>query len=234
MATTNERLEAIQKNLAALVGATQVKAMKPAAFFKYAIEQVSKASGEPTEKMVRRLKALYQAVEIAKDNYVDEDSESIKVPIFVEDQTSLKDQSNKLSTPDQAAALNPDGKTAFEQGFVSKLDALQKAIASLGKVDGEEPGDDEEEEDDEDEDAEKKNGAEKAAEDIEEGDDSVKGAKKGEEDAGGDGGAVEDENKKKPAADTKKKVAKVARDEWPDDMNARPVTKADTDWGKDD
>ena len=224
--TMQKSLAQIESMLATLVGGQVTKTMAPAEFVQYAHGQIVKAMGEPRELSTRRLKALQRSVSVclSKDNYTND--EEVNVPVFVDDTTALDERETQLSTAQQAAGTNPAGKTAFEQGLVSKFAALKAQFDALVK---EMPDDDDEEE------------KRKAAGDEDDtGDEEKRAGKK----------AFPPPKKppfppKKPDDDDDEKVAAkkgldVSRDgtAWPADLNDAAFKKTgkvekSLDWGRD-
>lgn len=143
------QLAKVEKVLGAVVGTQKLVLMEPAAFLKYAHDEIKKAQGEPVSKARARLSLLYKSVLYSSNIIEDETADSIKVPVFVADQTTLAMQENDLSTPDAAAKLNPSSGTVFEQGFVAKMlervASIAKDVEALKVGDDAPPGDDEDE-----------------------------------------------------------------------------------------
>ncbi|MBI3184628.1 MAG: hypothetical protein HYZ28_21030 [Myxococcales bacterium] len=92
----------------------------------YAIAQLEKAAKEPPDKAVRRLRALGQTVEAAKQAFVDSESEAIEVQVFVEETTAAADKSEKEVSPVALEAAL--GSSAF----AANPEDLNKALTRLG------------------------------------------------------------------------------------------------------
>lgn len=93
----------------------------------YAIAQLEKAAKEPPDKAVRRLRALGQTVEAAKQAFVDSESEAIEVQLFEEETTAAADETEKETSPVALeAALD-------NSAFAANPEDLHKALARLGK-----------------------------------------------------------------------------------------------------
>lgn len=241
-----EQLSTIQSMLASIVGTQKCEVMKAAEFVPYAFDQITKAMSEPQPKSTARLKALLDAVTVFKDNYVDEESEGVKVTVYIPDTTALEEKSNTLKTPIQAAGSNPDGQSAFEQGFVQKFQALKGDLdAILAKL-----GEDIAEDDDsvkakkakDAEEEEKRKAAAKAKDDGETEPDAEKAAK-AKADAAKAKADAEEEEKKKAAAkaaggDVAKQDVSADGTAWPSNLNDPAfVEKGDVtkslEWGAD-
>jgi hypothetical protein len=141
MSTIKDTLAKIETLLGATVGLTKSVEFTPAEFVVYAHEQIAKAATEKGEQSTKRLKALYNAVVVFKDNYVDGESESVKVPITWPDTTAMDEKSNQLTDP--AKSVTQPKQTAFATGFVAKVDALKSAIEELKAAAVDEPEDEE-------------------------------------------------------------------------------------------
>jgi len=250
MSTIKETLTKIENLLGATVGVAKSVEFTPAEFVAYAHDQIVKAASDEPAISTKRLKSLLGAVSVFKDNYVDGESESVKVPITWPDTTAMEEKQNQLIDP--AKPVSAPDQSAFAQGFIAKtLGPLQELVKAL-KAEAEPESDEEK----------AKKAAAKAAEEEED-----KKAKKALEDAGlpdvakrlfekrkaGDveegasaAGASAAEPPdgtpaKKPAA--KADVAKNAPDVdgtiWPDDLAAPTVDKdgkainKSLDWGTD-
>lgn len=246
--TTKDHLEKIENNLARIVGVQKVQEMNAVQFITYAHGEMTKAIQEDATASSKRLKALHTSVKVFKDNYTDDDSESIKVPVYVCEQTALQDKSTKLTQITAAAGLNPGGESVFEDGFIAKMAALKTQIEELAKAagDDEEPPPsepEEEEEEDEEGDGEAKAKAKKA-----EDEEAEKAKKKPAflKPPAGDGAKDEDKAKKAApdieegddAVKAKKKIDKsitpdVSADGtvWPTDLNS--TTEKQLEWGRD-
>ena len=92
-----------------------------------AISQIEKAAKEPPEKAARRLRALGQTVDAAKQAFVDTESEGFEVQVFEEETTAAADESEKETSPVALEAAL--GNSAF----ASNPEDLNKALARLGK-----------------------------------------------------------------------------------------------------
>jgi hypothetical protein len=216
MGQIEKSLSQIESLLGQLVRAPTTKAMGLPEFVHYAHGQIVKSIEEPAAASSRRLKALHTAVALFKDNYSSD--EAVNVPVFVEDTTALDEKSTALTTPSAAAGLNPDNQSAFEQGFVAKIEALRALLKGI---------DDDPDNGSEDEEKRKEPAATKG-----DGEDEYE----------------EDDEKRKAAAaaatTTKRqrtrKGADISADgtAWPSDLNDPAFTKsgkADKDlaWGRD-
>ncbi len=213
--TTKNALAKIEKLLARVVGVQKIQQMTPLQFVEHATREIAKARTESIAKSRLRLSLLYKSVLYTSAIIEDSDSDSISVPVFVVDQTTLDEQASEMKTPAQAAAMNKDGQSIFEEGFVTKAVAkLQKSLEELQALAKDlpnggggappppkpptppKPKEEEDEDDEDDED---------------------------------DAPPSEDEEKAKPQ--------KAADAVWPDDMNdphfVEKGERAPLDWGKD-
>ena len=107
------------------VGKTQ--RMGPDDIVAYALAQIEKAAKETPEKAARRLRALGQTVDAAKQAFVDTESEGFEVSVFEEETTAAADKSEKEVSPVALEAAL--GNSAF----ASNPEDLNKALARLGK-----------------------------------------------------------------------------------------------------
>lgn len=139
-------LAKVEKVLGAVVGTQKIAFLEPAAFLKYAQDEIKKAQGESVAKAHARLSLLYKSVLYSSNIIEDETADSIKVPVFVADQTTLAMQENDLYTPDAAAKMNPSSGTVFEQGFVAKMLARIAEIQKDVEADAAKAADEEDEE----------------------------------------------------------------------------------------
>lgn len=101
--------------------------MGPDDIVAYAFSQIEKAAKETPEKAARRLRALGQTVETAKQAFVDTESEGIEVQVFEEETTAAADETEKEISPVAAEAAL--GSSAF----AANPEDLNKALARLGK-----------------------------------------------------------------------------------------------------
>lgn len=206
--TAKATLMQIEKMLTQVVGVQKVEMMTVPELLTHAVGEIEKAQRESFAKSKIRLALLQKSVMYSSASIEDEDVDSIKVPVFVVDQTTLDEQDNELTPPLAAAAKNPSGKSLFENGDVQKyITQLQEQIGELAKAAGID------EEDDDTEEAKAK-----------------KAAKKPAPPAG-------DEPEPEPAAKRVAKSAK-ADNVWPEDMNDPSFVKTgksekDLDWGPD-
>jgi hypothetical protein len=212
MSQIEKSLAQIESLLGQLVRAPTTKAMGLPEFVHYAHGQIVKSMAEPAPAAARRLKALHAAVGIFKDNYSSD--ESVNVPVFIEDTTALGEKSTSLTTPSAAANLNPDGESAFEDGFVAKVQALRDLIKGI----------DDDPDNSEDEAKRKEPAAAKG--DGEEEDEDKRAAS----------ASAEKTNKRQPT----RKGIDVSSDgtAWPSDLNDPAFVKSgkaekDVDWGRD-
>lgn len=130
--TVRDTLTKIESFLGATVGVTKMVEMTPTEFVAHAHGEIAKAATEPSAASTRRLKSLLTAVTIFKDNYVDGESESVKVPVTVNDTTALDEKQNQLL--DAAKTPAAQNASAFAQGFVAKVADLSKLVESLTKA----------------------------------------------------------------------------------------------------
>jgi len=121
LSTTIER---VLKDARPLV---KTQRMGPDDIVAHAISQIEKAAKETPEKAVRRLRALGQTVEAAKQAFVDTESEGIAVQVFEEETTATADETEKETSPVALEAAL--GSSAF----ASNPEDLNKALARLGK-----------------------------------------------------------------------------------------------------
>jgi hypothetical protein len=232
--TVRDTLTKIESLLGMTVGAVKSVEMTPVDFVAFAHGEVVKALAEKGDVSTRRLKALQHAVTVFKDNYVDGESGSVKVPITFVDTTALEEKQNQIIEPlKNVNSAQYDGESAFTGGFVAKMNSLKNLVNSLKAEapDGKVPADGEETEGLEDEakakkaaEDEEKAKAKKVGEDTEEGNDAT----------GHTAEAGMGKDKK-----TEKRLAKsdVSTDGtvWPSDLNtpeAGKVEKSDS-WGND-
>ena len=236
--TVKERFTKIESMLKSIIGTQKTEDMTIDQFTVYAQGEITKAISEGPVESKKRLSALAHAIAVAKDNFTDDESESIKVPVYVCDSTALEEKSNELMSPLQVGS-DPSGQSYFE-----KFAALKNSIEGFAK----QFEDDAEEEEkrkkaaeaappaaaappappssgdlEEDEEEKRKKAAAKAAGDIEEGDDSLKAKAKDKDEA----------------EKTKKGIDKSPDGTaWPSDMNDPDFQKNGTvekslEWGKD-
>ncbi len=237
--TVRDTLTKVESLLGMMVGVTKSVEMTPVEFVTFAHGELAKAATEKGDVSTRRLKALQHAVTVFKDNYVDGESESVKVPITFVDTTALEEKQNQLIEPlKNVNSAQHDGESAFTNGFVAKMASLKNLVESLKAEapDGKLPADGEETEGLEGEEKgkskkadgedEEKSKAKKVGEETEEGDDAT--------------GHTAEEGMGK-GKKTEKRVAKsdVSKDGtvWPSDLNtpeagADKVEKSDS-WGND-
>jgi len=213
--TVKDSLAKVEKMLAQVVGVQKVSLVSPHDFLKHAEREIQKAQGEPHAVSHVRLATLYKSVLYASAAIEDAESDSIKVPIYQCDQTTLDEQTNTLKTPEQAATLNPGSQSLFENGLMKQLAVLKQAADELSKL-GAEP--------------EPKEKA--ATTDMDEGD-QEKEDKEEEKRAKAETAPAE----APPAPTAKRKVKKTDKVEWPDDLNdahfVEKGTKSDPTWGRD-
>lgn len=117
-------IEQVLKDARSVVKTQQ---MGPDDIVAYAISQIEKAAKEPPEKAARRLRALGQTVDAAKQAFVDTESEGIEVQVFEEETTAAADETEKETSPVALEAAL--GSSAF----ASNPEDLNKALARLGK-----------------------------------------------------------------------------------------------------
>ena len=130
--TVRDTLTKIESLLGATVGVTKMVEMTPTEFVAHAHSEIAKAATESGAASTRRLKSLLTAVTIFKDNYVDGESESVKVPITYADTTAIDEKQNQLM--DAAKTPAAQNASAFAQGFVAKVADLSKLVESLTKA----------------------------------------------------------------------------------------------------
>jgi hypothetical protein len=230
MSTMQNSLAQIESMLASLVGGRVTKKMGPIEFVQYAHAEIAKAMTEAPELSTRRLKALHSSVTVFKDNYSSDDG--VDVPIFVNDVTAMDDKSSKLTPITAAADSNPDGQSAFEQGFVAKFAELKTQFEALLKTVP----------DDEDEDEEKRKAAPADDEAAPDSEDEAKRKGAGKppfppKNPFAPKKPDPEDDEKKPAA---AKGADVSKDgtAWPADLNDPAFVKGgkvekSLDWGQD-
>jgi hypothetical protein len=229
--------------------------MTPVEFVAHATAEVTKAMSEPKEVSTPRLKALLEAVTVFKDNYVDGESESVKVPITFVDSTALKEKQNQLIDPLKAGGASQD-QSAFSQGFVSKINSIKNLVEELKAKTPDEPNETGESgatrggDDDENEKAHKAlvdAGLHKAAEAFAKAKKKPEAKTDGDEGADATGataaeppeGAPEGEEKGKTKKAVKKGVDKSDDGTaWPNDLNDPAFVKdgkveKSLDWGND-
>lgn len=101
--------------------------MTRAEFVTHALSELQKAATEPRGRALERLSALGRTVEVAKQAFADHESESVQVPIFVEDTTALSELSETEVSP---LAVSGPGANAT---FASNPDDLHKVLDGLKK-----------------------------------------------------------------------------------------------------
>lgn len=149
MGMNNESRAALAKIeglLAMVVGVQKMQHMTMPEFLMHAHSEIAKAQEEPQQRSAVRLSLLYKSVLYTSAIIEDAESDAVKVPVFVVDQTTFGEQSNELKTPDQSAAMNPGKGTFFEGGLQKFLDNFAKQVEGLkglvGKVGEDTPEDD--------------------------------------------------------------------------------------------
>jgi hypothetical protein len=242
------QLAKIEKLLARTVGVQKIQRMTIDEFVAHAGQEVTKASKEPIEKSRVRLSLLYKSTIYASTAIEDADSDSVKVPVFVVDQTTFGEQSNEIMPPSKVISNGTgggDGSYAsniakgFEM-FKSTVEDLIDRLTKLDKAKFKGPPGDEDEGEDEGED-------EKADKDDDEEGETEKAKGKGKDED-------EDAEKKKPPfpgakpfppgkggdeKDEKKKGKKTGKADarWPGDMNDSQFVEkgepTEPTWGKD-
>lgn len=131
--TITETLAKIEGLLGAVAGGgTQMVEMTPTEFVAHAQGEIAKAATEAPAVSTRRLKALHTAVQVFKDNYVDGESDAVKVPITWTDTTALDEKQNQLIDPTKGVPAQ--NQSAFSQGFVAKIESLSKLVSDLKKA----------------------------------------------------------------------------------------------------
>jgi len=207
------QLAKIEKMLAQVVGVQKVDLVSPKDFLQHAMREIAKAQTESQAASNVRLSLLYKSVLYTSAIIEDADSDAIKVPIYVCDQTTLDEQTNTLKTPSQ---LPTGGAGSFFANVTKQLEELKSLAESLAKEGADDPGggEGEDEAKGDDEDEEKKKAA--AAAKSDEGD---------------------DKEKAKPAAKSKTTKSKTKDVAWPDDLNDKAFLEkgqqADPTWGRD-
>lgn len=248
MATTDikKQLARIEKMLQPLAGVQKTTMVTPEQFLDYVQKEIAKAMQEPQEKSALRLALLQKAVLYSSAIIEDDESDGVKVPIFVAEQSTLDEQDNQLFTPEKLASLNPSDGTFFENSISKGLEqvrALHAEIEALAKdTTGDLPEDDDAEK--------KKKAAAKAADDEAPPDSEDEATKAAKAKAppppppGAPPGAKKPPFPPKPpqppaaaGAPPAEKTKKGASAEWPDDMNdpsfVETGKKAPLDWGND-
>lgn len=124
--------EAIERVLKGASPTATTKSMTPDALVAYAVTQIEKAAKEPPEKAARRLRALGQTVEAAKQAFVDTESESVQVTVFEEDTTASADESEKETS--MLAAGQALGSSAFAQNAEDLHKTLARVAKELGAL----------------------------------------------------------------------------------------------------
>jgi hypothetical protein len=185
MSTIQKSLETMAKMLDRVVGVTKTVDMTLPQFVAYATGQIAKASTDAPALATARLKALQHAVTVVKDNYIDDQVDSFKVPITFPDTTSMDEKQNQLIDALANAKPGPD-ESAFSNGFVAKVQALIDSLKTSKAAEGEGAAEDEDEEGDDEETKAKKAASRKAKADAATA-------------SQGGGGDVEDEEKAKKA-----------------------------------
>lgn len=235
MATTDikKQLARIEKMLQPLAGVQKTTMVTPEQFIDYVQKEIAKAMQEPQEKSALRLALLQKAVLYSSAIIEDDDSDGVKVPIFVAEQTTRDEQDNQLYTPEKLASLNPSDGSYFEKNLMPGLEevrALHAEIEAMSK----EMSDDEEK-------------AAKAAAPPPPPADDDEAPPSSEDEATKKAKAPPGAKKKPPvppqppqpptAGPPAEATKKAASAEWPDDMNdpsfVETGKKAPLDWGQD-
>ncbi len=118
---------AIERVLKGVEPVARTEQMTREGLLAHAIAELEKAAQEPADKAVRRLRALGKAVEIAKQAFVDHESEEVKVEVFEEETTASEEESEVERSPVAAEAGLGDSAIA------ANPEDLHKALARLGK-----------------------------------------------------------------------------------------------------
>lgn len=127
MSMLDKVTDAIERVLARAAPVAKTERMTPDRLLSYAIAQIEKAAKEPPDKAERRLRALGQTAQAAKQAFVDTASEGIEVQIYEEETTAAADESDRELSPVAAeAALG-------SSTFAGNPDDLHKVLARLGK-----------------------------------------------------------------------------------------------------
>ncbi len=123
----SKAIEGVLKAAKGEPAAVAKKAMGPEAFVAHALSEIEKAAKDAPERAVARLAMLQRAVQLAKQSFVDQASESIQVEVFQEETTAAADRSEKEISPVAAEAAL--GNSAF----AVNAEDLAKALAALAK-----------------------------------------------------------------------------------------------------
>lgn len=118
--------EAIERVLKGAAPAKTV-AMTAEALVAYAVAEIEKAAKEPPARAARRLRALGQTVEAAKQSFVDSESETIEVQVFEEETTAAADESEKET------AVVAAGAALGSSAFAENAEELNKTLARVAK-----------------------------------------------------------------------------------------------------
>jgi hypothetical protein len=108
-------------------GAKGTKRMTRSELVAHALSELTKAAAEPRARALHRLAVLGKAVEVAKQSFVDTESETIQVPIFEEETTASADETESEMSP---VALEAGLSNA---AFASNPEDLHKALGDLRK-----------------------------------------------------------------------------------------------------
>lgn len=125
----DEVAAAIERVLKAAQGtsAKGTKRVTRAELVAHALSELKKAAAEPRARALHRLAVLGRAVEVAKQSFVDTESETIQVPIFEEETTARADDTETEVSP---LALEAGLSNA---AFASNPEDLHKALGDLRK-----------------------------------------------------------------------------------------------------
>jgi hypothetical protein len=149
-------LSKIETLLAGVVGVQKVVMVTIPQFMTHVHMEIEKAKTEEITKSRARLSLLYKSVLYSSAAIEDAESDDVRVPVFVADQTALGDQENTLTNFAAAAAKNPKMGTYFEKaehaaegdgaGLEALVERFQKQVGGLAALlkvgENEEEGDD--------------------------------------------------------------------------------------------
>lgn len=119
--------EAIERVLKGTSPSTNIQKMTPEALVSYAVAQIEKAAKEPPEKAARRLRALGQTVDAAKQAFASAEGETVEVAVFEEETTAAADKSEKETS------LIASGQALGNSAFAQNAEDLHKALARVAK-----------------------------------------------------------------------------------------------------
>lgn len=127
MTVLDKVTEALERVLKGSTPPTTHERMTAEGLVAYAVTQIEKAANEPPEKAARRLRALGQTVEAAKQAFAGEGSDAVEVAIFEDDTTAAADKSEKETS------LVAGGQALGSSAFAQNAEDLHKALARIAK-----------------------------------------------------------------------------------------------------